>query len=312
MTGPTINMTGADRTRQTTVAQKKRTANRTAFLFLAPFLVLYVLMTLWPIVRGFWISLHNWEIVGTNIRFVGLLNYERIFADGLFWSSLEHTIQFLLFSGPGLVAVGLGLALLLNLKIRGMGIFRTIFYMPNILSVSVVGIIFARIFASGSTGVANSVLQSLGGEPIKWLSDPDLALPTVALTTLWWTVGFNMIIFLAGLQDIPRELYDASKVDGANAWSRFRHVTLPGLRRPIMFVLVLQIIASFQVFGQIRIMTLGGPAGHTRTIVYYMFERAFDYWQLGYGSALAFILFLLLMVLSAIQIYFFSRSEAKA
>jgi multiple sugar transport system permease protein len=272
------------------------------YAFVLPFLILFIIFTLYPIVQGFWISLHNWELVGTNIQFVGLNNYERLMSDKLFWSSLEHTIFFVILSGPVLVVVGLSFALMLNRKIRGMGIFRTLFYMPNILSVTVVGLIFARIFAPDKRGLINAILISIGADPIRWTLDINLAMPVIALTTLWWTVGFNTLVFLAGLQGIDENLYDAAKVDGANNWQVFRHITIPSLRRPMTFVTVLQVIASFQVFGQIDVMTQGGPSGATRTIVYYMYERSFQYWQLGYGSAMAFILFVILFVLSVVQL----------
>lgn len=282
-----------------------------AYLFILPFMVLYVLFTFLPILQNFWISLHNWDVIGTNIQFIGLQNYERILQDKLFWSSLEHTIFFAVLAGPGLIVVGLALALLLNQPIRGIGIFRTLFYMPNILSVTVVGLVFARVFAPGERGLVNGVLVSLGLEPASWLLDANMAMPTVAITKIWWSVGFNMLIFLAGLQDISKDLYEAAKVDGANAWVRFRHITLPGLRRPMLFVLVLQIISSIQVFPLIEVLTGGGPAGATRPLVMYLFERTFDYWQFGYGSALAFILFILLFTVSVFQIWFFNRGEER-
>lgn len=282
------------------------------YAFALPFLIVYTIFTLWPILQGFWISLHNWEMTGTNIRFLGFENYARIFQDKLFWSSLEHTIFFVILSGPVLIVVGLAFALLLNRKMRGMGIFRTLFYMPSVLSVTVTGLIWGRIFAPDQLGLINAFLSRFGLGPIPFTQDPGLAMPVVAFTTLWWTVGFNMLIFLAGLQDIPEELYDAAKVDGANSWGLFRHVTLPGLRRSMLFVTVLQVIGSFQVFGQIHVMTGGGPAGHTRTIVYYIYERSFNFWQLGYGSSLAFILFIILFSLSLAQLRLFSTQEEKA
>lgn len=277
--------------------------------FIAPFFILYTIFTLWPIVQGFWISLHNWEVIGTNIRFIGFANYDRIMQDRLFWDSLQNTIQFVGLAGPSLIAVGLALALLLNRPYKGMGIFRTAFYMPNVLSVSVIGIVFQGVFSSRTNGFANAILSTFGIEPIKFLTDPSIAMPMVALTTLWWTVGFNMLIFLAGLQDIPRALYDAAKVDGASDFQQFFYITLPGLRRPLIFVSVLQVIGSFQVFGQIDVLTQGGPAGSTRTLLYYMFQRAFESWQLGYGSAIAFMLFGLLFTLSLAQIKLFSNEE---
>ena len=202
------------------------------YAFTLPFLILFAIFTLYPIVQGFWISLHNWELVGTNIQFIGLSNYQRLLNDKLFWSSLEHTIVFVILSGPVLVVVGLLFALMLNRKIRGMGVFRTLFYMPNILSVAVVGLIFARVFASDQRGLINALLIPLGIDPIQWTLDTALAMPVIALTTLWWTVGFNTLVFLAGLQGIDENLYDAAKVDGANNWQFFRHITLPSLRRP--------------------------------------------------------------------------------
>jgi len=278
-------------------------------LFIIPFLVLYITFTFFPILRGFWISLHNWDVIGTNIQWVGLRNYEILLQDKLFWSSLENTLLFAVLAGPGLVTVGLALALMLNQKVRGIGVFRTIFYMPNILSVTVVGLVFARVFAPGDRGFVNAMLTSIDVTPVSWLLDADMAMPTVAITKVWWSVGFNMLIFLAGLQDIPQELYDAAKVDGGGPWALFRHVTLPGLRRPMLFVVVLQVIASVQVFPLIDVLTGGGPAGSTRPLVMYLFERSFDYWQLGYGSAIAFVLFVFLFSISIFQIWFFNRGE---
>ena len=280
-----------------------------AYLFILPFLILYLIFTFLPILQGFWISLHNWDVIGTNIQFIGLRNYEIMLQDKLFWSSLEHTFFFAILAGPGLIIVGLALAILLNQQIRGIGIFRTLFYMPNILSVTVVGLVFARVFAPGDRGLINVILTSLGIEPVSWLLDANLAMPTIAITKIWWSVGFNMLIFLAGLQDIPKELYEAARVDGANRWTLFRRITLPGLRRPMLFVLVLQVIASVQVFPLIDVLTGGGPAGSTRPLVMYLFERTFEYWQMGYGSALAFILFIFLFATSVGQIWYFNRGE---
>ncbi len=279
-------------------------------LFITPFIILYLIFNFLPILQGFWISLHNWDVIGTNITFIGLRNYEILFQkDKLFWSSLEHTIFFALLAGPGLIVTGLALALMLNQRIRGIGIFRTIFYMPNILSVTVVGLVFARVFAPGERGFVNAVLSSIDLRPVPWFLDQASAMPTIAITKVWWSVGFNMLIFLAGLQDIPQALYDAARVDGGGRWPLFRHITLPGLRRPMLFVIVLQVIASVQVFPLIDVLTGGGPAGSTRPLVMYLFERSFDYWQLGYGSAIAFVMFIFLFTVSISQLWFFSRGE---
>ena len=279
-------------------------------LFITPFIILYLIFNFLPILQGFWISLHNWDVIGTNITFIGLRNYEILFQkDKLFWSSLEHTIFFALLAGPGLIVTGLALALMLNQRVRGIGIFRTIFYMPNILSVTVVGLVFARVFAPGERGFVNAVMSSIDLRPVPWFLDQASAMPTIAITKVWWSVGFNMLIFLAGLQEIPQALYDAAGVDGGGRWPLFRHITLPGLRRPMLFVIVLQVIASVQVFPLIDVLTGGGPAGITRPLVMYLFERSFDYWQLGLwlGDSLCHVHFSLYGSIS--QLWFFSRGE---
>ena len=277
----------------------------TAFLFILPFGILYTIFTILPIFQTFYISLHRWEIMGTNIRYLGLRNFERLLTkDTQFHQAFEQTILFVGLTIP-IIFVGLLFALMLNRPVKGIGIFRTIFYLPNIMAVTVIGLIWARVFASSDRGLLNAVITSLGGESIPFLDQGDLATLVVSFTTLWWTVGFSMLIFLAGLQDISESLYDAAKVDGANRRQQFRHITLPGLRRPFAFLSVLQVIASFQIFGQVDVMTGGGPAGNTRTIVYNIWETTFLYFQVGYGAAMAVIMFAVLLVISLFQLALF-------
>ncbi len=277
----------------------------TAFLFILPFGVLYAIFTILPIFQTFYISLHKWEIMGTNIRYIGLKNFERLLTrDTQFQQAFEQTILFVALTIP-IIFVGLCFALMLNRPVKGIGIFRTIFYLPNIMAVTVIGLIWARVFASSDRGLINAVLENIGLEIIPFLDQGDLATLVVSFTTLWWTVGFSMLIFLAGLQDIPQSLYDAAKVDGANRRRQFLHITLPGLRRPFAFLCILQVIASFQIFGQVDVMTGGGPAGNTRTIVYNIFETTFLYFQVGYGTAMAVIMFAVLLVISLIQLVAF-------
>lgn len=277
----------------------------TAFMFILPFGVLYAIFTILPIFQTFWISLHRWEIMGTNIRYIGLRNFERLLTkDTQFHQAFEQTILFVALSIP-IIFVGLCFALMLNRPIKGIGVFRTIFYLPNIMAVTVIGLIWGRVFGSSDRGLINAFLENLGMDIVPWLQRGDLATLAVAFTTLWWTVGFSMLIFLAGLQDIPQSLYDAAKVDGANRKRQFLHITLPGLRRPFAFLCVLQVIASFQIFGQVDVMTGGGPAGNTRTIVYNIFETTFLYFQVGYGTAMAVIMFAVLLVISLIQLALF-------
>ena len=277
----------------------------TAFMFILPFGLLYAIFTVLPIFQTFYISLHKWEIMGTNIRYIGLRNFERLLTrDTQFHQAFEQTLLFVALTIP-IIFVGLCFALMLNRPVKGIGIFRTIFYLPNIMAVTVIGLIWARVFASSDRGLINAFLAQSGLGPIPFLDQGDLATLAVSFTTLWWTVGFSMLIFLAGLQDISQALYDAAKVDGANRRQQFRHITIPGLRRPFAFLCILQVIASFQIFGQVDVMTGGGPAGNTRTIVYNIFETSFLYFQVGYGTAMAVIMFGVLLVISLLQLALF-------
>jgi multiple sugar transport system permease protein len=282
---------------------------RTALLFIGPFLLFYGLLKLWPIVHGLWISLHRWETIGTNINFIGLQNYLRAMQDRLFWEALFNTALFTALAAPALIALGMGLALVLNRSLFGGGAFRTLFYLPNVLSVAVIGLIFTAVLRADLTGLVNHFLAIFGLGPVPFLLDGTTAMPSLAFAAIWWTVGFNMLILLAALQNIPEEINDAAHVDGTNHWQHFWHITVPLVRRPLMLVTILQIIFCFQVFGLIDIMTKGGPGGQTRSIVYYIFERAFSQGQLGYGSAIAFLLFIILFVFSITQLRLFRREE---
>lgn len=285
---------------------------RAALFFLLPFLVPYAVLKLWPILYGFWISLHNWSSIGGDPTFVGAQNYQRILYDPLFWRAFGNTLFFTALATPALIILGLGLALVLNRALPGGGVFRTLFYLPNMLSVSVISLIFVAVLTADSSGLINNVLGTFGIGPVPFLLNQYTAMPSLALAAVWWTVGFNMLILLAGLQNIPGEVLDAARVDGASGWRQFVSITLPLLRRPLMLVTILQVIACVQVFGLVDVMTRGGPGGATRSLVYYLFERAFANSQLGYGAAIATILFLLLFVVSVLQLRIFRRQEDAA
>ena len=282
------------------------------YLFLAPYLFLYIAFLIYPLHQGFWISLNQWDLLGSDVRFAGYDNYKRLFQDPAFWSALIHSLYFVLLSSPVLIALGLGLALLLNRPYRGIGFFRTLIYLPTVLSVSVASTIWLKIY-DPQYGLIADIFKGLGLAPVKWvLQDLTLAMPAVTVTTVWWTVGSNMLFFLAGLQDIPAEVYEAAKLDGANSWVLFRHVTLPGLRRTFTFVTVIQIIASLQVFGQIYIMTQGGPIGTTRVLIEYVIEKSFRDFEVGYGSAMGYVLFVIMIALSAVSFRYFTRTERES
>lgn len=281
-----------------------------AYLFLAPFLFFYIVFMIWPLIQGIWISLHSWTLIGTDVKFVGLDNYKRLLGDGVFWSSLWHTVFFVVLAVPPLVVLALTMALLINRPYRIMGLFRALLYLPSVLSVAVVTTIWLRMYEP-NFGLFANWFKDLGLTPVAWLQSVTWAMPAVAFATVWWTVGGNMLLFLAGLQDIPPELYEAAKLDGANGWTLFRHITIPALRRTFTIVTVTTVIGSLQVFGQIYTLTRGGPIGTTRTTVMYIYETSFRDFQLGYGSAMAYMLFLLIFIISIVQFRLFARAEAQ-
>ncbi len=293
--------TEAATTNRSGMSKKRRRDTVDAYLFLSPFLIVYVIFVVFPVFQAVYMSLFDWDLLAMDFRsFIGLGNYQEMFRDSVFWSSFWNTVQFVILSTPSIVGVGLLLAILLNGAGRGMGFFRTIFFSPYVFSVAVVTLIWAFLL-NPQTGLLASFLGRFGIEPISWLSDPNLAMPAIVMTTLWWTMGFNMVLFLAGLQDIDQSLYEAAELDGAGHWAQFRHITIPGLRRTLLLVTVLQIIASFQIFGQVYIMTRGGPAGTTRVLIQYIYESGFRDFRLGYGSAMSLFLFVVMFVISYFQ-----------
>ncbi|GAC1405630.1 MAG: sugar ABC transporter permease [Chloroflexota bacterium] len=283
----------------------------TGYTYITPFLCFYAIFLIYPSIEGFWISLHNESLLGSDVSFAGLDNYRRLLGDEVFWSSLRHTIYFAVLSTPTMLGLGLFLALLISRPYRGMGIFRALFYVSSVLSVSVVTTVWLKVFDPNYGLIAN-VFKSLNlGQPLYVFQDPTWAMPSVALVTVWWTVGTNMILFLAGLQDIPPELYEAARIDGGNVWVLFRHITVPGLRRTFAFAMILQVIASMQVFGQVFNLTQGGPMNQTQTLVMYIYNTSFRDFNLGYGSALSYALFLIMFMFSLIQLHLFNRSDAR-
>lgn len=228
--------------------------------------------------------------------------------DSLFWLSFGNTVLFVVLSTPLIVGMGLLLAMALNRPGRWTGVLRTIFFAPYVLSVSVLTLIWAFLL-NPQLGLIGELFRNLGLDPISWLTSPTLAMPAIVIATLWWTVGFNVVLYLAGLQDIDKSLYEAASIDGAGYLKRFRDITWPGLRRTTLLVMVLQIIASFQIFGQVFIMTRGGPNGATRVSIQHIYESAFRDFNLGYASAMSVFLFVVMIAFSVLQ-FRFSREES--
>jgi multiple sugar transport system permease protein len=287
------------------VSAARRAGSLTAWLFLAPYLVLFVAFVLAPIVFGLWISLHNWDFTLPGKPFVGLDNYTALLDSGSvsfdpFWNSMKATGIFTLFTVPLLIVVPLAVALVMNEKFRGRDVFRAIYFAPYVLGVAVVGVMW-RFLLDRNIGAINSYLGAIGlPDDIAWLSSLPAAWVALIGVTVWWTLGFNSVIYLAGLQDIPRELYEAARVDGASRWAAFWHITLPSLRPVTMFVTLITIIASANMFGQSFIMTNGAPAQDTRTAIFYIAETGLQNFQMGEAAAASWILTVALMALSVL------------
>lgn len=279
----------------------QRTEERlTGYLFIAPYLALFVAFLAIPVVYGFYISLHDWHVLGQARPFVGLANYRALLQDDLFHKALLNTAYFALLTVlPGNTA-SLLLAMGLNSRVRGETFFKTLYYLPVVLSVAVTAIIWRWLYST-EFGIINHYLAALGGPRLAWLNSPQLAMPSLALMSIWWGAGGNMLIYLAGLRGIPDEYYEAARMDGAAAWARFLHVTLPLLRPTLLFCLVMSVIGSSQVFGQSYILTGGGPHYSTLTVVLYMYQTGFSLYRMGYACAVAYVLFGLVLGLTVIQ-----------
>ncbi|MGZ5404005.1 MAG: carbohydrate ABC transporter permease [Nocardioides sp.] len=275
------------------------------WLFLAPYLVLFGAFVLLPIGLGLWISLHSWDFTLPGKPFVGLDNYRDLFDGGSvtaepFWDSMKATGIFTIFSVPLLIVAPLAVALVMNQKFPGRNFFRAVYFAPYVLGVAVVGVMW-RFLLDRNIGAVNGYLGAIGlPDDIAWLSSIPAAWVALVGVTVWWTLGFNAVIFLAGLQEISTDLYDAATVDGANKWAVFRYVTLPGLRPVTMFVTLITIISSANMFGQSFIMTNGGPARETQTAIFYIAETGLQNFQMGQAAAASWILTLALMLLSAV------------
>ena len=291
----------------------------TPYLFILPHLIFFALFIGYPFFNGLWISLHEFDYLRPeSTRFVGLQNYLALFTPGTikfneFWNAFFNTLEFVLYSVPPLVLVPLFLAILLNTKTPGRNVFRAIYFAPWVLSVAVVGLLWWWIFQSQG-GLINYYLYDLGVRPPRWLSSMPWAWVSILVATVWWTVGFNMIIFLAALQDIPGFLYEAAEIDGANAWQAFWRITLPTLQPVMLFVVIITIIASFNLFGQPFFMTGGGPAqptggGSTEPVMLRIYREGFERPFQGSGAAMSFVVASFMILISYLNFRIFRRRD---
>lgn len=292
--------------------QRQGRMTLTGLAFLAPFLIVYTLFVVWPIILGFQMSFYNWTLgVGGTIEFLGLANYVELFGDTAFWRSLWTTIVFTLISTPVLVILALILALLVNRAIPAQGLFRTIFFAPFILPVSVVALLWSWLYQPGF-GLINGTLTSLGLAEVQWLTEPTSAMIAVIILTVWWTVGFNFVLYLAGMQQIPREVVDAARIDGAGTWARIRWITIPLLNRFTVLIIILQVIASLQLFTQTYLLTSGGPNFATRSTIQYIYETGFTSFRMGFASSMSYIFFAVVLLVSLTQFGLLARQRRNA
>ncbi|GAA4888435.1 carbohydrate ABC transporter permease [Streptomonospora salina] len=292
------------------------TARRSAagIWFVLPFTVLFAVFLIWPLIAGLWASFTDRSLAKEDSSFVGLANWIEMFGDPAVWQSLWVTLLFTLITVPPLVAIALAMALLTHRATARIGWFlRFSYFAPFLMPVAVVTLIWEWMYQP-EFGMINDVLATVGIPGASWLTGEDTVLPAIALTTVWWTVGFNYLLYLAALQGIPVYLYEAAALDGAGAWRRFTSITVPMVRRTTTLIVLLQMVASLKLFDQAYLMTngSGGPNYAARPIIGYIFESGFTGLRIGYASAISYLFFAVIIVVSVLQLRLFSRKEDAA
>ena len=282
-----------------------KTTTTAAYFFLAPALSAIFIFFFIPVIAAFIISFTDFDIYTlgnfSTLRFIGFENYIKLFNDDLFWTALGNTFYFVVVAGPLSIAVSLTAALMLNSKIVKLkSLFRLAYFLPVVTTLVAVAIVWRFIYHP-NFGILNFFLGLIGINPIDWLGDPDWAMPSIILLAVWKNFGYNMIIFIAGLQNIPEELYEAAEIEGANAFQKFKHITLPMLAPTTIFVSIITMIGYFQLFAEPYVMTQGGPLNRTLSIVQYMYQEGFRWWNMGYSASIAFVLFIIIFIGTLIQ-----------
>jgi multiple sugar transport system permease protein len=290
------------------VPRPRGSADWRGALFVAPYLAVFTVMLVVPLVWGIWLSTTKGDLFGFE-RWVGLGNFIRLLQDPIFLQTVGNTFYFVLLTVPALTIAGLGLALVLNRQERWAAVFRTIFFASTVLSVTVVTLVWRLVFLPDG-GLLGVTAEALGQTPVAFLNDERLAMPAIAITTIWWCIGLPMVLFLAALQQVPRDLYEAAALDNASRWTTLTRITLPAIRRTFFLVIIIEVILQFQLFGQAQLMTLGGPNNSTRPIVLFIYEVGWRQWELGYAAAAAQILFAMILVAAMIQYRISSRKDA--
>jgi multiple sugar transport system permease protein len=272
-----------------------------AFFFLTPTLVIFLTFILFPVLFSFYLSFQEWNMFSSEANFVGMDNYVRMFNSQEFWTVLKNTAIFTIGTVPLNMALSLLVAIALHKKIKGKKFLRTAFFAPVIISPVAAAVIWRWIY-DPNFGLLNYAIGILGIDAVNWLNDPTAAMFALIIMAVWKTFGINMVLFSAGLQGIPETYYEAAEIDGAGVWSKFWRITVPMLAPTTFFIMIMSMISSFQVFDLVYVLTSGGPLGSTKVLVFFVYEYAFKFFEMGYASAAAYILFFILIVLTMAQV----------
>ena len=289
--------------------RRRRRRKLTGLLFVLPSVVFVIVMLVAPLALTVWMSLHKWPLFG-DIEFVGLRNYGKLASDSQFWKSLWFTTEYTITVTPLIVGTAFGLALLVKDRYRNVGLFRTAFFLPVVIGFAASSLLWVWML-NDQLGIVNRLLLDLGiiDTPVVWLGTKGTALLSIDISIVWKVVGLSMIILLAGMQSISREIMEAASIDGAGRWRKITWITVPMIRRSIALVLVITVVGSYLAFDHFYIMTRGGPQNETITVVYWIFTNSFTYFKMGYGAALSIVLLVMLLVLSVAQIRLLERKN---
>ncbi|WBQ01926.1 carbohydrate ABC transporter permease [Kribbella sp. CA-293567] len=288
----------------------RRSETLTGWAFAAPFAVLFVLFLVVPAIYGLYLSFTGETLTGANSDLVGFANYTEALTDPDMWRSLGNTLWFTFLSTVPLVVLSLAFALLVNLGLPGRWLWRLSFFLPYLLASTVVVLFWSWMY-NPKIGLINGVLAELGIAPVAWLQDPKVAMFSVVITTLWWTIGFNFLLYLAALQNIPEQQFEAAAIDGAGKWRQLFAIVIPQLAPTTALILTLQVLASLKVFDQIYMLTNGGPAGSTRSIVQYIYESGFTGYRFGFSSAISYLFFAIIVLVSLAQYRLLNRRSGR-
>ena len=284
---------------------KPKTGSWSNALFIVPYLIFFIGMLVYPLILGIELSFYKLDLFGPG-RFVGFKNYIRLFSDKIFIQSVWNTLYFVVLTVPAIVLISLFIAIALNQESRFSSLLRGIFFSSSVLSVTIVTLIWRIVFIPNDGLLAN-VFVGMGWEPIGFLSRPEWALVAVAITTIWWCIGLPMMLFLAALQQVPKEVYEAAALDNTSKFRTFLYITVPSIMRTIILTIIIEIILQFQLFGQAQLMTNGGPNGTSRPIVMFIYDAAYKRWDIGYAAAASQVLFAMILVAAMAQYFFSSR-----